>query len=748
MARSAPDDRATYTSLAATARAEHSDVARDYDPPQPKRTSWRRLETIHLLILSFGSLILLLALIALGLLWRESIRAAGGAKPRMPWVGLLSRNWATSFVTVCTAIIRTSITFQAGLATAMFAGIILEKVGVPLAQGPFYSIIRASDAIPATLLSMTIFRSKGVLSRFICAMVVVEVLVTVASQFLSTILVSDFREATFADMDNATEVRTFDNAIGLTGEKWWSVPAAVTWGFAERSEPGPEGAAFRDTGPTYRAFLPFEAEAQRTRIQSFDGPALVMDQRVVCVKPTLLDIEFGSYGESGTDYLEGELALEPGSHPEQGDEGTPLSFTCGLGQGSSPDTTGIAAGDYKRPNSTGTGQTGLCILRDTMDDLPLNGPLIDHTLREKYPIAAPTNTFVVLDISSRDAFNGTAKVDPDRNDGPWTIVTGKSDEEALRVTACFSNLNSLTFGVRMSGSPAPVESGIPWDSEGYRYDTRAVRRQLGASSSPESLDGRGILTLEPESEWRHGTALDSLDGYPVFFSESLVHSVSQPGTEELLHLSVMLSPDSQDQYRAHATHAAVFQDTLHETDNPALAVQAALARIHQMAYYTELPRRTAKEVATTSFLTSALIPVRWIGFIVATGLVGVHFVITFVVAVLFLGYTRHSLIGNHWQAVSQVVSEETLPILKQADRMNDNDLWRWAVSQSVDVTSHAILRRRSDGRTAVCTAGCRGDMEVKMGPLPVTVDGSVVRANEGVGEQGGQLLVSRTSQGL
>ncbi|MBE3041843.1 hypothetical protein IMZ48_04530 [Candidatus Bathyarchaeota archaeon] len=667
------------------------------------RARWRRLGKLHVVSLSLSSVVILLALTVLGLLWKESTIAISGAEePRAPWVGALTDNWATTIVTVCTTFIRTAIGFQACSATAMLAGIILEMIGVPLFLAPFFSMLRAMHIAPTSLLSAAAFRTKGAFSTFIYVLIVLEVLVTIATQFSSTILVSDFAVGTFADLANSTSVPSWEMTTYIPPvEKWWSVPPPLTWTFAEHSETVEGGETFDDTGPTYRAFLPFDSDAQRSNLNTFDGPALVMDQRVVCARPSLSELEHKK-SEDALDYFSGVLGIDPGSYPESrkdaGDDfaGEPTEFNCALG------IVGLVG------DATGASETSLCLLEfiTRLGNISMENPLLDWD--EDEPDYGRTTPFLLLDVISQESFfdrDGNSTADTVRGDGPWAVVDNGSGTEALRVTACIANFNAITLGVSIRGSHHQVEPKMPWVEEENRYDTEAVRHQLGASRTPKSHDDRGILSLGPRSKWQQGDYTTKSYNLAGFFADTQAVSMPDSYAREG-EASILFSPDSSDNLRAHPSHSAVFQDTLSDTKSPALALQAAFARIHQMAYYNKLSLlQKATVKASVSFFTSALLPARYGGFIAAVALVITHLIIVLVVTVLFLKYTRHSLVGNHWQAVSQVVSDQTLPILEQADGSEDREVKGRAKKQTVDLGRPVMLRRRHDGRIVLSTKG-------------------------------------------
>ncbi|KAJ4288242.1 hypothetical protein N0V88_007432 [Collariella sp. IMI 366227] len=324
---------------------------------------------------------------------------------------------------------------MASLATALLAAVVLETIGTPLLQAPIYSVIRAVQATPITMLSAVNLRPKDRLSILVFALLAIEVLVTLVSQFFSTILITDFAVGSYANRMNTADVAMLNLESGARAgsSKWFAMPPALSWTFAEASESFIKGSNFHDTGHTYRGFLPFADEERRTKLRRFHGPATVMDQRVVC------------------------------------------------------------------PSRTAT----------------------------------------------------------------------MKDYEDLVV-----QLSNIT--------------------EAYDY--------------------------------------------------------------------------------AHGTHVALFQSTLLTTQSPALATQALLARLFQMAYYDQLVKLTTAAKALTSSSSTNLIPSRWTGFIAVTTLVAAHLLVVATTTLLFLRHTESSMIGNYWQAVSQVFSMDTQQVVQQADRMMSFDL--------------------------------------------------------------------------
>lgn len=695
----APNGSREYISLGALNRNAHNDDDAEEEQPHQKSNIWHRIDTTSVLTVILGFPLLLLAVILLALFWHESMKAIGGAEPSTYWQRIVNAGWAAQLVTVCTASIRTVGAFQAGLATAMIAGIVLETTGAPILQGPFYSMLRAVKVAPSNLWTATNFQPH--LSYFIYALVLTEVLVTAASQFLSTIFLSDFGNGNFSQRSNATNVsilHTTNNA-----DISWLAPAAASWTFAELSESFEDRSGFHDTGHIFRAFLPFEEEAQRTKLRRLRGPMPVMDHRVVCSSPPLtnlsLDATLQNYvhlsGQIPTENLTYPLLINSNSQPY-------INFTCKL-----------PTPMYAHDNNT-MGESSLCVPHTRLNWTVLN----EDPLIQPYGFPETSALLMVLDVVSTAAMVGTLAhiraLQIIRTDGPWTILSnGSAHTETLRVSACLSNLAMQTLTVGINSTSDNLEPKTAWDFNTEHFNTEPSRLQLGVFSpvNTSSTNHRGILTLEPRSQWKTfdipagtpGMEADSITFFAailVSFPSFLVSSLNYTFND-----GVILSRIIPSLYfgNAHPTHVDLFQDTLITTASPALALQALLARICQMAYYEQLVKLTTPATAVTTFSFTATIPVRWTGFVLGIILVLVHSVIVVVIAVLFVRSTEVSFIGSYWQTVAQVVSKETGPILEEADRMDDGAVEEWAKREKVVELSEDrwALQANADGRVTL-----------------------------------------------
>ena len=746
MTDSETGDRGTYTPLnPGIANPATNPIPPDDGAPAPERRTLRdRLGPVRLSILIGGSAVLLAALIILGLLWKEAIRAADGEPPRKPWVDIFRWDWAPTVVTICAAFIRTAMAFQAGLLTSMLGAIILEAIGAPLRKVPFYSMITAVGAAPYELLSRSIFRSKGPLAVLVYTLIVLEALAILAAQFTSTILVADFDGTRITKLGETIDVPTLETPNLFLTQKWWSVGPPSTWTFAEHIEPPAEEPGLDDTGHTYRAFLPFDFQPQRLTLRDYHGPAVVMDQRVVCATPSLSDLSLIPMGLNAIG-LTGIAEPNPDDFPTYTEpEFKPrFNFTCLL-PFLPPDTD-----LEKAPESV------ICFNTKGPDTIPLEDPLINkdegiagttHFSTEskdgKFDGMAEYTTFIIIDILSASALKSEdnfyfGNVTSVHYPAPWaTITNGTSttDPYALRLTSCVTNLNALTFSVDIHSSDRlRTEPALQWSRADSTFGTDSILRQLGASpGGPRPYDDRGIFDLGPRSTWRDDDHVANSLPSAGFFALSLDASMPTPEAN-----AVTLSRrEGLDRSHAHRVHGAVFQDALEDTGSPARAAQAVFARLHQMAYYDQLQQQRTFAPAEAAFTVSVLVPLGYSGFIGAVAIIATHFVVMVIVTALYLGLTRHTLIGHHWQAISNAVSDSTMGVLDRAGGMKDVEIERWAEGRSVDLRRRMTLGVGGDGRVVLgaekaSSSGFQAKPDVEKGGVVSDGTGNLGRGSRG-----------------
>ncbi|KAI1158798.1 hypothetical protein F5B18DRAFT_639362, partial [Nemania serpens] len=81
------------------------------------------------------------------------------------------------------------------------------------------------------------------------------------------------------------------------------------------------------------------------------------------------------------------------------------------------------------------------------------------------------------------------------------------------------------------------------------------------------------------------------------------------------------------------------------------------------AYYDWLPAFSKNGTATITTVVQRAQPLYRTGYTIAMTTVALHLTTFIIILILFWKFTRFSLLDNAWQAVSQVVSTETMPLL-------------------------------------------------------------------------------------
>ncbi|KAI1395058.1 hypothetical protein F4819DRAFT_492855 [Hypoxylon fuscum] len=107
---------------------------------------------------------------------------------------------------------------------------------------------------------------------------------------------------------------------------------------------------------------------------------------------------------------------------------------------------------------------------------------------------------------------------------------------------------------------------------------------------------------------------------------------------------------------------------------------------------------TVARPATYAMSTNVPIPTRTGGLISVIIMVIVHLATVLITLIFFLSRTKASLIGNAWQAVAHVVSDETLPVLVEADGKKDKELKEIMDRSGWNAKRTGIIRRRHNGK--------------------------------------------------
>jgi len=609
-------------------------------PTRDRRSVRDAFGAYGLIFLAVGTVCLVTPLIILGLLWSGSVTVARNPHPAGFWLHVVSNNWATKTVAVCSTTMRVAIELQCVLLAAMVASLILQRDKAKFVDAAELAVVRTFNIGPESWILSVSRSRKALLWRIACsAALVLTALLIVVSQFLSTILLSDFGDVVVQEQHNHTWPASY--GISVNGEQdphqtgsavdlWSSRPA--TWRrFAEYMENPETGIGFDDTGTVIRAYLPIDKQKSRETLRQYTGPATLVDSRVVCTSPTVrvfasaigfMDNEENPDDRVDTLDLLGSLTFDD-SYPAiwHANATQEVPFYCSVtivdneAQGLQVSVCTVILNG--RPVLQTSRPVPLTKKSDPTWELP---DLISTLPRRAF---LSTTTFMLLQTTgTHDAWTRLARSGKDFNfvrsgdeQQPWSIATATTTAGTVTVslTACMTIMDSVDYIAEMNSSSDMQEAVLGRDPESKAYYTDDVLYQLGdffPGPAPSLLD-RGILELRHPLSWwsyiqnpvkspgagRFATHTYFTDFIPSSLPELDVsiwimnkdgNNITVPtalSTVPCGYLTLMQGRTSGKTNQVNRAHATIFQDVLTVTGSPARALQAVLTTLSQMSYY-------------------------------------------------------------------------------------------------------------------------------------------------------------------
>ncbi|KAH6951299.1 hypothetical protein DER45DRAFT_576173 [Fusarium avenaceum] len=667
--------------------------------PLRSRPLWKRLGKTGITILGLGTLVILVACALLVCLWQGAEKARNRQPQGKVWDKIVFDGYAAQLVTICSAAIRISMGFQIGLLGAAMAAIILETSGCQLSDLAKLSLSRAFGSESS---SWEIFlATKG--NRKALPYSILLLLTTMLSlvmTFTSTILLFDF-DAIFIAAPNTTQSINIGFDINketavFAGISYWQSKPVAHWRYAEARPPhadqtlAPEDVA--DTGDVYRAFIPMGSVNERTSLEYYSGPTVVGNVRTTCVGPSFLNatLQYVDTGDGSTSGLYLQAKFDGSTGWSQGPtiNGTqPARISCRINN------------EWLQADST-YWPLSLCSFFNTSDQAPINQKLKNPLSRRPYGFRP------VLLLNASDVLNGLAPVFDEETqtlssvavpeslqvskfsrDGPWTTAKTANGTELFQASICFlSQFTPLLYNVTMSGRAITSEptSIARWQTLQGQNGTDFLKQQEAGSS----FEARGILGLEilegPSSMASTGDENWDEMVYWMIYSSLFKYRIS--GGWTFNNDAINSAFGTITDWPAHPEHSHLLQTVLQKTDDPAQAIQALFFRLYQMIFYDLQPYFTQEQSAVTVHVKRVLVPNRWRGLIIIMAGVILHFCLTLTTLLIFVASTKSSMLGNVWQAVSQIISPETRVVVEAVSNndMEDVDVAKWVKSTTHD----------------------------------------------------------------
>ncbi|KAF2829777.1 hypothetical protein CC86DRAFT_174792 [Ophiobolus disseminans] len=680
-------------------------------PPttEKRRTKWEKLGAYNIWVLAIGTIVILLSVAFLVFVWVVSLKQGTSEHQPRLWIDIVRKDYTSRVVTIATLLVRVALAAQLCVFAAIMAALILERVGASNEDFPMLSMIRCANTGPQALIwnvFHTITKGTQLGYSFI---IVITILNALALQFMSTMLLADFGNPSVVldPQERAVNwgIDASRESAPTVGSDFWRSSQPSYPAFAEYKQNGTQGTNYIDSGATYRGFLPFNNATLRENILSYSGPMTVVDERVVCVKPTLTNAEFRIPAHSD-DTLSANINFN-NTHSDIVQHGYQTGFNCTMPH-------------YWHVQHSGYWYASLCRL-----DLG-SGELRGGILPEDDTRTHETNVWLIFNVTS--AWNVEEQwlqmvadkeetvVLPLRQlespDGAWAKI-GHANM-TVDVSLCLLNPKPDVYDVEVLGSRSTIttDNSIYWDPATRKYETGWSRLQLDALGAADleeagfeatrafSQEERGVLSLQaPATSWNSTRAPTA---YKTTKYQPMIHGSldkNKPWNYAGgMNDSFILTPKADFADAIHRNHMWVTQDILNRTNNPAKALQAVTHIVMQTAYYDWFANYDLNVTATYSMTEQRYIPLTWKHFAAVAGLLVLHFVLVVFALVLFFMKTEVSLLGNAWQAVAQVVSNDTAAAVQHGTMATDEEVRKSVKSSGFHESPVVIRRSERNGR--------------------------------------------------
>jgi len=647
--------------------------ARPWAEPRKLRSPRSSLGSFGVAILVGGSVLALAILGFLFFLWLAG-GSGGGANAPSFWRWVVLNHTVIQAITLSSAVLRIILAGQALIGTSLIAAILLERNGVPLVHVAEISLLRGVSSGPWRLVSL-MFSSKPFLwlAKLPFCLALALSVTAIASQFASTILVSDLDTISLVGDDTLTSMgmdvdlggAKMIQAAGLDFTPYF-VPFGEVSGPANTTTPSSQGLS--DTGHVQRVLLPMP-EATRVTLRSYQGKAFVLTTRNVCLRPSITGtIHLASSAGSISPVLSGNISF-PDTFSESGSSSSlppdcasgscfaaAAAFNCSLGFASatSPDSS-LSAVSLCYPNRM-----------NTMATPTSNNP-------GSRPIEAFSEVVLVVESSlTSDILNtilqqgGSLSLPADSTGrGEFTSWDLGRVPASVSATLCFQQIGFDSADVRLTSDRDLQAATVRWDQSQKTWVTNGPANMLGlVNDTASSISRRGIYKVEKATNFNQTNV-----------ATVIRQNIISAGTQDMgaANIGILMSPNAVGfgMNSPNLQTQAVFISTLNLTSRPAIALQnlATIMATHNLAVLQPQMAMTADATMTTS--ANVLAPQRLRGLIIVTALVATSISCVAVTALLFVARTKYSRVGDCWRAIAQVSSDETQWILDESTEYDD-----------------------------------------------------------------------------
>jgi hypothetical protein len=121
-------------------------------------------------------------------------------------------------------------------------------------------------------------------------------------------------------------------------------------------------------------------------------------------------------------------------------------------------------------------------------------------------------------------------------------------------------------------------------------------------------------------------------------------------------------------------HYWLFQDILAHGGSVALALQSHLTTLASMVYYDQMAQFDNQASVSKSVFIETNLPRSFWGWLSVTIVLFIHIFLAWIIVFWFLARTQYTMLGQDWQNVAHVTTEETKEYISMAVQMSDDEL--------------------------------------------------------------------------
>lgn len=273
------------------------------------------------------------------------------------------------------------------------------------------------------------------------------------------------------------------------------------------------------------------------------------------------------------------------------------------------------------------------------------------------------------------------------SEGIWTNVS--TPTLTWSVTLCFSAWDTAVLDVDMYSNNNRPEPILHWNNATGYYTEPSVHRQMSITDN-SSHESRGILQLSPKPSWTPGVEYaipNSVEPFVFQFADLYINAnLQQEAPMSCSPCSALLLPPGSSAlqigynrstvFAIDYTLTTLFQQALgmNGTGSVASAVSMLVTTLSSMAYYDQMPQFERASATNQTYFATVLFPQSRLGYWAVMMVLAAHVGLVTVITFAYGAVSRYTLLGNHWQTITQLGDLEAKALFDRCDMSTDREL--------------------------------------------------------------------------